>query len=85
MVKQEMENNVLQQPRSLLRIAIASIFESQRKNPEKLLDLYYNTSPTLAIGTTTTIVRKDNMIKSHQLLIQKTGYIKNPRSCYHHH
>ena len=49
MVKQEMENNVLQQPRSLLRIAIASIFESQRKNPEKLLALYYNTSPTLSV------------------------------------
>ena len=37
------------QPRSLLRIAIASIFESQRKNPEKLLALYYNTSPTLSV------------------------------------
>ncbi|MGB7662085.1 MAG: LuxR C-terminal-related transcriptional regulator, partial [Nitrososphaeraceae archaeon] len=49
MVKQEMENKVLQQPRSLLRIAIASIFESQRKNPEKLLALYYNTSPTLSV------------------------------------
>ena len=49
MVKQEMENNVLQQPRSLLRIAIASIFESQRKNPEKLRALYYNTSPTLSV------------------------------------
>ena len=50
MVKQEIENNVLQQqPRSLLRIAIASIFESQRKNPEKLLALYYNTSPTLSV------------------------------------
>ena len=49
MVKQEMENNVLQQPRSLLRIAIASIFESQRKNPEKLLALYYNISPTLSV------------------------------------
>ncbi len=40
MVKQEIENNVMQQPRSLLRIAIASIFESQRKNPKKLLALY---------------------------------------------
>ena len=50
MVKQEIENNVLQrQPRSLLRIAIASIFESQRKNPEKLLALYYNISPTLSV------------------------------------
>ena len=49
MVKQEIENNVLQQPRSLLRIAVASIFESQRKNPEKLLALYYNTSPTLSV------------------------------------
>ena len=50
MVKQEIENNVLQQqPRSLLRIAIASIFESQRKNSEKLLALYYNTSPTLSV------------------------------------
>ena len=49
MVKQEIENNVLQQPRSLLRIAIASIFESQRKNPEKLRALYYNTSPTLSV------------------------------------
>ena len=49
MVKQEMENNVLKKPRSLLRIAIASIFESHRNSPEKLLALYYNTSPTLSV------------------------------------
>ena len=49
MVKQEMESNVLQRPRSLLRIAIASIFESQRKNPGKFQALYYNTFPTLSV------------------------------------
>jgi hypothetical protein len=47
-IKQEIENSI-SQPRHLLRIVIASIFESERKNPGKLRALYYNTSPTLSV------------------------------------
>jgi predicted transcriptional regulator len=47
-VKQEIEH-AISQPRRLIRIAIASIFESERKNPGKLRALYYNTSPTLSV------------------------------------
>jgi hypothetical protein len=47
-VKQEMES-IMPNPRKLLRIALASLFESERKNPGKLRALYYNTpSPSLS-------------------------------------
>jgi hypothetical protein len=35
--------SVISNPRMLLRIALASLFESERKNPGKLRALYYNT------------------------------------------
>lgn len=47
-VRQEIEKTI-SQPRRLIRIVIASIFESERKNPGKLRALYYNTSPTLSV------------------------------------
>jgi hypothetical protein len=48
MVKQEMES-IMPNPKKLLRIAIASLFESERKNPGKLRALYYNRpSPSLS-------------------------------------
>src|ERR671919_2585149 len=41
--------SVISNPRRLLRIALASLFESERKNPGKLRALYYNTpSPSLS-------------------------------------
>jgi hypothetical protein len=47
-VKQEMES-IMPNPRKLLRIALASLFESERKNPGKFRALYYNTlSPSLS-------------------------------------
>src|SRR5918994_7779556 len=47
-VKQEMES-IMPNPRRLLRIALASLFESERKNPGKLRALFYNTpSPSLS-------------------------------------
>src|ERR687892_1664266 len=47
-VKQEMES-IMPNPRNLLRIALASLFESERKDPGKLRALYYNThSPSLS-------------------------------------
>jgi hypothetical protein len=47
-VKQEIES-VLSNPRRLLRLALASLFESERKNPGKLRALYYNSFPTSAV------------------------------------
>src|SRR5918994_527256 len=48
-VKQEMES-IMPNPRKRLRIALASLFESERKNPGKLRALYYNTpSPSLPV------------------------------------
>ena len=47
-VKREIENTI-SLPKHLIRIAIASIFESERMNPGKLQALYYNTSPTLSV------------------------------------
>ena len=42
--------SVISNPRMLLRIALASLFESERKNPGKLRALYYNTSsPSLSV------------------------------------
>jgi predicted transcriptional regulator len=49
MVKQRIESSIVQQPRHLIRIAIASILESERKNPGKLRSLYYNTTPNLSV------------------------------------
>lgn len=41
--------SVISNPRKLLRIALVSLFESERKNPGKLRALYYNTSsPSLS-------------------------------------
>src|SRR5919106_1204864 len=41
--------SVISNPRKLLRIALASLFESERKNPGKFRALYYNTSsPSLS-------------------------------------
>src|SRR5919106_622345 len=47
-VKQEMES-IMPNPRKLLRIALASLFESERKNPGKLRALYYN-KPSLSLS-----------------------------------
>src|ERR687892_1553968 len=45
----QLVESVISNPRRLLRIAIASLFESERKNPGKLRALYYNTpSPSLS-------------------------------------
>ena len=48
MVKQVIENTLLQ-PRQLLRCALASLFESSRKNPGKFQALYYNRSLQLSV------------------------------------
>ena len=48
-VKQEMES-IMPNPRKLLRIALASLFESERKNPGKLRALYYNTTSYIIIN-----------------------------------
>ena len=41
--------SIISNPRKLLRIALASLFKSERKNPGKLRALYYNThSPSLS-------------------------------------
>lgn len=47
-VKQEIESVVLN-PRRLLRLALASLFESSRKHPGKFQALYYNMSSTLSV------------------------------------
>jgi hypothetical protein len=47
-VKHEMES-VLSNPRMLLRLALASLFESERNNRGKLRALYYNTFPSLSV------------------------------------
>ena len=46
MVKQEIENNILQ-PRQLIKCVLASLFESSRKHPGKFQTLYYNMSSRL--------------------------------------
>jgi hypothetical protein len=46
--KQEIES-ALSNPRKLLRLALASLFESERKNPGKLRALYYNSFPTSSV------------------------------------
>ena len=43
-VKQEIES-LISNPTRLLRVALATLFESERKNPEKLRAIYYNTTP----------------------------------------
>jgi hypothetical protein len=48
MVRQEMES-LKANPRRLLKCALASIFESERKQPGKLMALYYNKTPTLSV------------------------------------
>src|ERR687892_2238602 len=47
-VMQVMES-IISHPRRLLRIALASLFESERKNPGKLRALYYN-KPSLSLS-----------------------------------
>jgi hypothetical protein len=42
-VKQEIES-IVSNPRRLIRLALASLFESSRKHPGKLQALYYNMS-----------------------------------------
>jgi hypothetical protein len=48
MVKQEIESCV-SNPRKLLRLAFASLFESSRKNPGKFQALYYNIPSHLSV------------------------------------
>lgn len=47
-VRQEIES-LHSNPRKLLRGALASIFESERKRPGKLMALCYNNPPTLTV------------------------------------
>lgn len=47
-VKHEMES-ILSNPRMLLRLALVSLFESERTNRGKLRALYYNTFPPLSV------------------------------------
>ena len=47
-VKREIEGAV-SNPRKLLRLALASLFESSRKHPGRLQALYYNTSSPLSV------------------------------------
>lgn len=47
-VTQVMEN-VTSNPRRLLKLALASLFESERKQPGKLMALYYNNPPKLSV------------------------------------
>jgi len=48
--------SVISNPRKLLRIALASLFESERKNPGKLRALYYNT-PSHSLSTEQILAR----------------------------
>jgi hypothetical protein len=48
MVKQEIESFVYN-PRKLLRLALASLFESSRKHPGKFQTLYYNMASHLSV------------------------------------
>ena len=47
-VKQEIES-IISNPRRLLRIALASLFESSRKHPGKFQALYYNMPSHLSV------------------------------------
>jgi hypothetical protein len=47
-VKQEIES-VVSNPRRLLRLTLASLFESSRKHPGKFQSLYYNMSSSLSV------------------------------------
>src|SRR5918995_1090573 len=47
-VKREIES-IVSDPRKLIKIALASLFQSSRKHPGKLQALYYNTSPLLSV------------------------------------
>lgn len=46
-VRQEIET-IISNPRSLLKLALASIFESSRKHPGKLQTMYYNMPSALS-------------------------------------
>ena len=48
MVKQEIES-IVSNPRKLLRLALASLFESSRKHPGKFQALYYNMPSHLSV------------------------------------
>jgi hypothetical protein len=47
-VKQEIES-IIPDPKKLLKLALASIFESSRKHPGKFQALYYNMSSSLSV------------------------------------
>jgi hypothetical protein len=47
-VKREIES-IVSDPRKLLKVALASLFQSSRKHPGKFQALYYNTSPLLSV------------------------------------
>jgi hypothetical protein len=47
-VKQEIEN-IISNPRKLLQVALAALFESSRKHPGKFQALYYNMSTQLSM------------------------------------
>lgn len=47
-VKQQIES-VVSNPKKLLAVALASLFESSRKHPGRLQALYYNTSSPLSV------------------------------------
>jgi hypothetical protein len=66
-VKQEIES-VESNPRRLLRIALASLFESERKNPGKLRALYYN-KPSPSLSAEQVLVSKaiSSSISPHEL------------------
>jgi hypothetical protein len=66
-VTQVMES-VISNPRKLLRIALASLFESERKNPGKLRALYYNTlSPFLSAEQVLLSEATSSSISLHEL------------------
>jgi hypothetical protein len=63
-VKQEIENVVLN-PRKLLKLALASLFQSSRKHPGKLQALYYNTSPLLSVEQIMSQPHMSQSLSSH--------------------
>jgi len=60
--------SVISNPRKLLKIALASLFESERKNPGKLRALYYNTpSPSLSAEQILLSQATSSSISPHEL------------------
>src|SRR5918994_5604408 len=60
--------SVISNPRRLLRIALASLFESERKNPGKLRALYYN-KPSLSLSAEQMLLSEaiSSSINPHEL------------------